>query len=113
MRVRVTVEADPMTAGARASLRVYAVAELHRTLHGHTAWIDAVEVVCRRDRGTTPRWRVEVEVSLWDGARFDAHATAPRPHAAVDEVAHAAWAGVRHRVRIGAATTPTPAAASS
>ncbi len=99
MRARLRVQGEDVAPGAAAALRVYALGELHRVLHGYTAYIDEVELVATRERGASPRWRVEARVTLWDHAAFEVTAQAARPHGAVDEVAHDAWLAMRARVR--------------
>lgn len=99
MRARLRVQGEAVAPGAAAALRVYALGELHRVLHGYTAYIDEVELVATRERGAVPRWRVEAHVTLWDLTAVDVSAQSARAHAAVDELAHDAWLALRERVR--------------
>lgn len=99
MRARLRVQGEAVAPGAAAALRVYALGELHRVLHGYTAYIDEVELVATRERGAVPRWRVEARVTLWDHSVMDLTAQSARSHGAVDELAHDAWIALRARVR--------------
>jgi len=104
VRARLRVEGEAVAPGAAAALRVYALSELHRVLHGYTAYIDEVELVATRERGAVPTWRVEAHVTLWDHTDFSVAAQSARAHNAVDELAHDAWIALRARVRgVGAA----------
>ncbi|MFO0629448.1 MAG: hypothetical protein U0325_27985 [Polyangiales bacterium] len=64
MRARLRVEGEAVEPGAAAALRVYALGELHRVLHGYMAYIDELELVATRERGAAPRWRVEARDPL-------------------------------------------------
>ena len=60
---------------------------------------EVARAAATRERGASPRWRVEARITLWDHAAFEVTAQSARPHGAVDEVAHDAWIAMRARVR--------------
>jgi hypothetical protein len=98
VRVRVHVDAEPMLPDARSSMRVFVLRELHRTLRGQDAYLDAVEVTARRlHRTRAPAWEVVAHVSARDGARFEVRSESPHPHAATEEAIYAIWQQVWER----------------
>jgi hypothetical protein len=95
MKVYVRLEFFGVDTDGREALQAFCERHVGRALAGDRHRVERAVVVLRRDVPTSasPRWAARVELTLTrPGAReLTVNASAPRPHAAVEDAALAAW----------------------